>query len=275
MMIYDCFIFFNEFELLEVRLHELTGVVDKFVLVEATRTHANKPKPLHFQENRARFSSFADRIIHIVVDDSPDSADAWVIERFQRNCISRGLVDCRPDDLIMVSDADEIPRATTVRELHERMRYTDNVVARLAHRVVKRISSIKPLRKEFRKFHPYVWGLQQTGYCYFLNCPTLAPWYGTHVVRYRDFSIADEIRYSGYHTVDNGGWHFSSMGGVERVRQKLASYAHQELNTPEFTDPERVRARMENDVRAVPVDESFPLHIRTHQDKFSTWIKAP
>ena len=55
-MIYDCFTFFNELELLELRLNELADVVDKFVLVEATQTHTNKPKPLHYLENRARFS---------------------------------------------------------------------------------------------------------------------------------------------------------------------------------------------------------------------------
>ena len=70
-MIYDCFIFFNELELLELRLNELAGVVDKFVLVEATRTFTNEPKPLFFQENRARFREFDSRIIHVVVADSP------------------------------------------------------------------------------------------------------------------------------------------------------------------------------------------------------------
>jgi hypothetical protein len=68
-MIYDCFTFFNELELLEMRLHELADVVDRFVLVEATRTHTNQPKPLFYHENRARFADFADKIIYVIVDD--------------------------------------------------------------------------------------------------------------------------------------------------------------------------------------------------------------
>ena len=274
-MIYDTFIFFNELELLEVRLHELSEVVDKFVLVEALRTFTNKPKPLHFYENRTRFSSFADKIIYVVVEDSPDYTDPWVIERFQRNCIIRGLVGCRPDDLIMISDADEIPRAATVRQLQSQLRYTNGIATRFTHGAVKAIAAIKPLRKEFRKFNPYVWKLEQTWYYYFLNCrPACAnPWYGTRAVYYRDLTIAEEIRHSGYHIIRDGGWHFAWMGGVERVRQKISSFAHQEINKPEFTDPEQVKARMSNDVLPVPLDTTFPEYIRAQQDKFSGWIK--
>ena len=68
-MVYDCFSFFNELDLLEIRLNVLKDVVDKFVLVEATRTHTGAEKSLYFKENEARFSAFRDRIVHIVVDD--------------------------------------------------------------------------------------------------------------------------------------------------------------------------------------------------------------
>ena len=90
-MIYDCFSFYNELELLELRLHELKDVVDKFVLVEATRKHSNQPKSLCFLENRDRFAQFADKIIHIVVDDAPATDRPFAIERFQRNAIARSM----------------------------------------------------------------------------------------------------------------------------------------------------------------------------------------
>jgi beta-1,4-mannosyl-glycoprotein beta-1,4-N-acetylglucosaminyltransferase len=67
-------------------LHEPADVVDRFVLVEATQTYTNKPKPLHYQENRARFSEFHDKIIHLIVDDLPDAKNSWVLENYQRNC---------------------------------------------------------------------------------------------------------------------------------------------------------------------------------------------
>jgi beta-1,4-mannosyl-glycoprotein beta-1,4-N-acetylglucosaminyltransferase len=70
----------------ELRLHELADVVDRFVLVKATQTYTNKLKPLHYQENRARFGEFHDKIIHAVVDDLPDAINPWVLENYQRNC---------------------------------------------------------------------------------------------------------------------------------------------------------------------------------------------
>ena len=66
--VYDCFTFFNEFELLEIRLNELDSVVDKFVLVEASKTHQGKEKPLFYNENKDRFKKFQDKIIHVIVD---------------------------------------------------------------------------------------------------------------------------------------------------------------------------------------------------------------
>src|SRR5712692_10307059 len=113
-MIYDCFPFFNELDLLEIRLSELAGVVDRFVLVESTRTHTNQPKPLYYHENRTRYSQFSSKIVHIVVEDMPGGENAWVRENHQRNCIIRGLSGCGDDDTILVSDVDEIPRATIV-----------------------------------------------------------------------------------------------------------------------------------------------------------------
>jgi beta-1,4-mannosyl-glycoprotein beta-1,4-N-acetylglucosaminyltransferase len=66
-MLYDCFPFFDEFELLQVRLHELADLVDQFVLVESTKTHSGEPKPLYYAESRRRFGNLADRIVHVVV----------------------------------------------------------------------------------------------------------------------------------------------------------------------------------------------------------------
>jgi hypothetical protein len=75
--IFDCFTFLNEFDLLEIRLHELAPVVDRFVIAESPVTFTGRPKPLHFLDNRARFAAFADKIIHIVVDDQPVTDSAW------------------------------------------------------------------------------------------------------------------------------------------------------------------------------------------------------
>src|SRR5947208_2297917 len=110
-MIYDCFTFFNELDLLEIRLNVLTEIVDRFVLVEAHQTHQGEHKPLYFAENRARFHRYNDKIIHVVVDGfPPDAVSPWDRENHQRNCIARGLAGARLGDTVLISDADEIPR---------------------------------------------------------------------------------------------------------------------------------------------------------------------
>lgn len=288
-MIYDCFTFFNELELLDLRLHELAGVVDKFVLVEATQTHTNQPKPLHYHANRERFRAFHDKIIHIIVDDMPVSNDPWILENFQRNCIARGLADCRPDDFVLVSDLDEIPRASTVEKMRCEIPFNENPFPRAAHaflnsRLFKYIFHRRGLRRQLRKHHPFVWKFEQEFYRHFMNCRSLQPAssFGTRMLRFRDFSCAEELRHSGYKIVKDGGWHFSWMGGVQRIQEKLAAYAHQERNQPQiaatgnierslqdgkvFFDPER---RLE----FVPVDDSFPKYLLAHTEIFSTWIK--
>lgn len=116
-MIYDCFTFFNEFDLLEVRLRELDPVVDVFVLAEATRTFSGTPKPLYFEENKEHFWPYLHKIRHIIVDDMPDDPDPWKLESHQRRSLARGLVGLDDMDVVIVTDADEILRHQTVASL--------------------------------------------------------------------------------------------------------------------------------------------------------------
>ena len=110
-MIFDCFTFFNELNILEIRLNELTEVVDWFVLVEATKTFQGQDKPLYYLENKNLFEEFNDKIIHIVVE-FPERIDneygrtkslAWGREQYQRDQIARGLNAAKSDDLVIIS----------------------------------------------------------------------------------------------------------------------------------------------------------------------------
>ena len=114
MRLYDCFTFYNELTLLRLRLETLSPHIERFVLVEATKTFTGKPKPLVFGANRHLFTPWLNKIEHVVVDDMPDEGDAWAREIHQRNAIARGLPSARQEDIIMVSDVDEIPRASTI-----------------------------------------------------------------------------------------------------------------------------------------------------------------
>ena len=288
-MIYDTFTFFNELELLELRLNELAGLVDKFVLVEATRTFTNQPKPLYYWENRERFAAFADRIIHVVVQDLPADTNPWVIERFQRNCIGRGLLNCRPDDWVLVSDLDEIPRAAVVERLSREIPYRDNPFSNAIHKAlnsppVKNIFHRRGFRRRLRRNHPFVWRFQHTIYRYFLNCKSLQPpfSYGTVMLRYRDFSVAEELRHSGYKVIPDAGWNFTWMGGVDRILDKIQSFSHQEYNQPQFTDPARINELIEkggylfgqsDQLKFVPVDATFPRYFLEHPEKYGAWIR--
>jgi beta-1,4-mannosyl-glycoprotein beta-1,4-N-acetylglucosaminyltransferase len=118
-LVYDCFLFFNELDILEMRLNILSDVVDKFVFVEADRTFSNMKKPLLFEENQTRRSKFLDKIIHIKITDYPEYKDAWNMEYYQRNKIIDGICCCDLNDIILVSDIDETPNQKAITYYRE------------------------------------------------------------------------------------------------------------------------------------------------------------
>ena len=234
-MIFDCFTFFNELDILELRLQLLYDVVDKFVLVESTKTHSNQDKELYYQNNKHRFSKYQDKIIHIIVSTFPEYKNSWTIENYQRNQIFSALENCTPDDLIMISDADEIPNPSIILNF---------------------------------KFENEVYCLVQDQYFFFYNYRDINHLYwigGTKVfkfkviaenllnerkVRYNDETFpaylnkgitATKIRlYDGCNFIYHAGWHFSYLGGIEAIFKKVRAFAHQELNNDSFLDAKRI-----------------------------------
>lgn len=253
--VFDGFTFFNELDVLEVRLHELDPVVDTFVLVEATRTFSGKPKPLHFEANKGRFERFLPKIRHVVVEDLPLEGDPWGREAFQRDAIVRGLEDATPKDFVLVSDVDEIPRAEAVRGFLASGRDAAVFVART--------------------------------YYYKLNCEnvsgeTLTPL--TAAIRRKDLGTPHGLRARrfGLEAIPEGGWHFSYLGDEAAIRTKVEAYSHQELNRPEITAADRVRDRIERGAdlfdragyewRYVPLDARFPRHVLENQERFAKHV---
>jgi beta-1,4-mannosyl-glycoprotein beta-1,4-N-acetylglucosaminyltransferase len=292
-MIYDCFTFFNELDILQLRLNELSSVVDRFVLVEARQTFTRQPKPLYYAENRARFKQFEDRIIHVVIDHFPikriqfskvsflglirrlltfsglPEVVAWDIEAYQRNQIMRGLRGCQPDDLIIISDVDEIPRPEVIEN------------------------------------HKSASGLilfEMDSYYYYLNLRGLYPqdtadlsltgkpyrWYGALMTRYGNLTTPQAFRkiarksgrgYDSVTIMKNAGWHFTYMGGTQRIIEKIESFSHQEYNSGQYKDPEYIRQAMsqgrylfDNEpiaLHPVPLDESFPRYLLANQETFA------
>lgn len=256
-LVYDGFCFFNELDLLELRLEELSDVVDVFVLVEATKTFSGRPKPLLFSANRARFEKFLPRIRHVVVDDLPGPpATHWNREAQQRDAILRGLWDARPDDVVIVADLDEIPRPAAVR------------------RFVEHGSEAAAFR--------------QTMYYYRLNCQNVSgsprdPW--AVILLRKLLRSPQEARLARFQlpAIEDGGWHFSYLGDPPTIREKIGAISHAtELDVPRFTDEETIARRIatgsdlydrpDHAWRYVPIDETFPRFVRRHPEKFARFI---
>lgn len=228
MKVIDCFTFYNELDMLKFRLAELNDVVDYFILVEATRTFVGKSKELFYDNNKHLFSQYADKIIHIIVDDMPISNDAWNLERHQRRCIDRGLktLSLDPSDIIIISDVDEIPDTNTLKILVNRVT-PSNV---------------------------FIYNLQQDMYYYNITCKG-DKWYHSKVLNYITYDSTydrdvENIRMSHFYnpipSIANGGWHFSYFGGVEFIKNKIQNFSHQEVNNPDNLQEDKIIERIKN-----------------------------
>ncbi len=247
MKVYDAFLFFNELDLLELRLNVLDSCVDYFVIVESAITFQGEDKEFFFEKHRSRFARFEHKIVYFKVEkyaldfanlpyiDKPRNLDEkvlniiyrfiddcphfdkarefwWGNDFFQRECIWRALAVANPDpdDLIVISDVDEIPNPETIGALKHTISHQSLVC------------------------------LRQHEFCYYLNYYHNSDWVGSCCFLYSSYSDVslNAIRFSTKRDeglsptiVNNGGWHFTSIGGVAAIKKKIQSWGHRELNT--------------------------------------------
>lgn len=196
----DCFLFYNEYDILELRLEELFDVVNYFVIVEANITFSGLKKEWNFENNKKRYEKYLSKIIYIKCDDLQGN-NAWEIEYAHRNSISKCLHLFNDTDIILISDVDEIPR----REYVEQIR-----IPRLPLRFVM----------DF--------------YNYNFNCRVTPEWKSGTVALSKINLTENSPQF--YRMIQNlpyiekAGWHFSWFGDVEQCKDKIKSFAHQELN---------------------------------------------
>ncbi len=271
--VYDCFPFFNELELLQVRLAELDKVVDHFVLVESIETQRGEPKPLYFSENKQLFEKYLPKIIHVVVDERHPEMGLWQRENYQRNAIRRGLKKCTPSDIIIISDLDEIPRASKIAEFVKTIANSSPVAAeKPSHH------SPKSMKKYHKKYaHLGAYALEMNNYYYQLNRQTPSQetwgggmWRGTIVMTYLQL-LKNSPQYfrkrrNKLPRILDGGWHFSWMGGKDKVRQKLVSVVEGRTDGALVTDQEIEEWISKHPI--VPLDESFPAYICENKEHF-------
>ena len=229
--IIDCFIFYNELDLLNYRLNILNNYVDYFVLVEATHSFVGKIKPLFYEENKELFKEFNHKIIHIVVDDfshkypniNIENGEQWNNEIFQRNCIKRGLdkLKLNDDDIFTITDLDEIPDP----KLLQKIKATEVIID----------ANI----------------LEQDFYYYNLNSKLDFKWHLSKIIsykKYKEFSCSfEQIRQNmTLKITKNGGWHLSYFGNEQFIKNKIENFSHQELNIKKFTDENKILNRIKN-----------------------------
>lgn len=248
MKIYDCFLFYNELELLELRLDVLKDVVDYFVLVESKKTFTGLPKELIFNKNKERFADFTDRIIHVIVDDQPIDKGAWEAEFYSRNAIQKGLVNTDENDLLIISDVDEFPNPEIIRNYN----YDEPKV------------------------------LVQRLYYYFVNCQQNQLWNGSIITKKKHLTSSQELRNQRDQLpkIPNGGWHFSFLGGAERIVSKIKAYAETETCNEKTTSVDLIKNKILNgeDIfdrtdeyaqkKFVGIDETFPQQIKGFIGKY-------
>jgi beta-1,4-mannosyl-glycoprotein beta-1,4-N-acetylglucosaminyltransferase len=269
-LLYDCFTFFNELDLLEIRLNTLNDVVDKFVLVEATRTQNNEKKPLYYNLNKDRYKKFAKKIIHIIVDKYPKKINQWTIENWQRNQIAKGLARCKDDDIIMISDLDEIVNQDII--INEIKSIQDGEI-----KVFKLNSSFLYLNL----WHPYLIVDNRAKMLFYKDFKTILnnDFYEHCALepKFNKGTTATKIRlYNGpkQKFINNAGWHFSWLGDEQKVLKKLKCVC-EGTKTATMEDAKKIREAFISKLKPVYLNKYFPEYIVNNQELYKNLIIKP
>ena len=271
MKIIDCFMYFDEDLVLDLRLNILDAVVDKFVIVESKTDHSGNSKQLNFDIKK--FEKFSKKIEYLVVDNLPirrrffsnswRNRPSWLRENFQRNYLYEGYKNNDENDLIMISDIDEIPDPKNISNFNPKEKYACFV------------------QKNFQ---------QKLN---LLNV-TNPNWYGTKICvkKYlkspqwlRDIKVKKNFwkiyKPDPPQLIYNGGWHFSFLKNSKNISKKIKSYAHQEYNKGEFYDIKSIDDKISNgkdilgrefNYKKIEIDNSYPDFILSNKETLKEWI---
>ena len=295
MKIFDCFMYYDEDLILDLRLNLLNEYVDEFVIVESSYTHSGESRKLLFDINK--YSKFKKKINYIVLkelptdlrsineEDSENTKNSKYIlnavkrENLQRNTIFEGLNSAQPDDLIIISDVDEIPNLENNR--------------------IKEIENKIILFKQ--KFYYYKFNLKLDNF----------PWHGSKAckrkylispqwlrnVKYKKYpfwridTIFSKKKYQNIQIIEEGGWHFSNIKTAADIEKKMKTYLHHrefELNPigeekiNKIIDEKKPIYNLKTDMRSNKFDLSeklvvsditeLPYYIQKNINKYKLWL---
>lgn len=280
-MVYDCIPFFNEIDILKLRLHILDPIVDKFIIEEATVTFSGEPKELCFEKNKELFREFLPKIEYIVVDNSPVNTTTHLRDKFQKNALVKGLSDATDEDVIILSDVDEIPNPKVLREIIAN--FDKDKIYHLAQRMFYCFLNMEEVSGNLLSITGEFPGVERR------------LWLGTKVfskksipadgiIQLREASVTspNAVR------VSDGGWHFGYMGSTsekdvaKRIGTKVVAAAHQEYNDDVLLAEAADRLLLGQDMfgrdarfERVEVDESYPEYLLKHRAEYEYLIMPP
>jgi beta-1,4-mannosyl-glycoprotein beta-1,4-N-acetylglucosaminyltransferase len=233
-MIIDCFTFFNELDILEGRLEYLYDTVDYFVIVEADITHSGAAKPMKYAENIRRYHKYSNKILYMPVSIDPcqynldyrpatfePTAPQWSVENLQRNHIAKALALFPDDAVVSISDADEIPSKSAIEQ-------AKNILG--------------------GKTEAYC--LEQEVFYYNFRQMTITGWIpgalvtNRHAKRVTPQGVRNAAMWGQLPRISYGGWHLSCWGSPEDISYKIVNFAHQEFNSPKFTNVDTIQQRI-------------------------------
>jgi len=230
MNIYDCFMYFDEDLLLDLRFNTLNKFVKKFVIAEATYTHNGTKKKLNFDINK--FKKFKDKIIYIIVDKQPDNIlkildsetkeqkgeklilNGMARDYFQRENLSRGIEEALNDDLILISDLDEIPDLNKID------------LSKINNKII--IFEQKMFYYKLNLFYQdYTWlGTKAVRKKNLITPQWLRNVKGKNYPKWRLDTLFSKKKYTNLYFIKNGGWHFTCLRTAEELEKKLLNFAH-------------------------------------------------
>lgn len=295
MKIFDCFMYFDEDVVLDVRLNILNQYVDKFIIVESKYNHKGEERQPLFDINK--FNKFRNKIIYVLKSNKPDGIEkiqitdkedeiyrksifnAWKRENLQRNQIMDGLKDADQDDWILISDLDEIPNLKKInfKEIKNKLIFFEQQM--MYYKFNLKLDNFTWFGSKACKFK----NLKSPQWLRDIKTRKF-PWWRFDIV----FS---KRKYNDVHFIKNGGWHFSYLKKPKEIEKKLKSYLHHidydqnplgidkikkivhEKKAIYDLKVDQRKNKFEAENRLIKIDTNqMPLYIQNNLEKFKDWI---
>jgi beta-1,4-mannosyl-glycoprotein beta-1,4-N-acetylglucosaminyltransferase len=269
MKIFDCVIYLDEDLLLDLRFNILNNFVDYFVVVESNRTWQNNKKKFNFNINK--FFKFHNKIIYIKVNDMPKGDNPWLRENYQRNCILRGISNAKSDDLIIVSDADEIPNPKKIQKFNIKKKYAVFEQKQYYYKL-NLLNTTYP-----------IWRGSKICVRKYLKSPQ---WLRELKIKKRPFWRIDKRNLN--YSLKDGGWHFCNLKTPRSLVFKYKNlceykdnYAFSNAIDEKYLDLKTVERNINaqkdllgrNEIfKRINIDQSYPDYLLNNLNKFKDWI---